>query len=101
MFYMLTTVGIRMQDIRCHYMFYMLTTVGIRVQDIKLMDCVQELSELDMDTTAIIDSGATRTIVPDDSYLVQGSIYELDKPVLFKGFDKKMAKRRPHCMRVR
>jgi hypothetical protein len=69
-------------------MFEMLTTVGIRVQDIKLMDGVQELFEVDMDATAIIDSGATRTIVPNDSYLVKGSVYELKKPVLFKGFDK-------------
>ena len=52
-------------------MFEMLTTVGIRVQDIKLMDGVQELFEVDMDATAIIDSGATRTIVPNDSYLVR------------------------------
>ena len=52
-------------------MFEMLTTVGIRGQDIKLMDGVQELFEVDMDATAIIDSGATRTIVPNDSYLVR------------------------------
>jgi hypothetical protein len=69
-------------------MFEMLTTVGIRVQDIKLLDGVQELFEVDMDATAIIDSGATRTIVPNDSYLLKGSVYELKKPVLFKGFDK-------------
>ena len=69
-------------------MLKMLTTVGVRVQDIKLMECVQEIFETDVDTTAIIDSGATRTIVPDESYLVEGSIYELERPVQFRGFDK-------------
>ena len=37
---------------------------------------------------AILDSGATRTIVPDDSYLVRGTVYKLKKPLLFKGYDK-------------
>ena len=52
------------------------------------MECVQEIFETDVDTTAIIDSGATRMIVPDESYLVEGSIYELERPVQFRGFDK-------------
>ena len=37
---------------------------------------------------AILDSGATRTIVPNESYLVKGTMYKLDKPLLFKGYDK-------------
>ena len=69
----------------------MLTTVGIRVQDLTFLDCVQPedllyTREVDMD--AILDSGATRTIVPNESYLVKGTMYKLDKPLLFKGYDK-------------
>ncbi len=49
----------------------MLTKVGIRVQDLKFLDCVQPEGLLYTEeayTDAIIDSGATRMIVPNNSY---------------------------------
>ncbi len=65
--------------------------VDIRVQDLKLLDCVQpeELYTLyikEAYTDAIIDSGATRTIVPNNA--VKGTVYKLEKRLLFKGYDK-------------
>ena len=38
---------------------------------------------------AILDSGATRTIVPSADYLVKGTLHKLDKTLSFKGYDKK------------
>ena len=68
----------------------MLTDVGIRVQNLLFLDCKQpeELSSIDSDMQAILDSGATRTIVPDRNYLIRGSRYKLDQPLYFKGYDK-------------
>ena len=68
----------------------MLTTVGIRIQDLQLLDSShpEELSLSEDAIHGIIDSGATRTIVPSDEYLVEGSVYDLEKPLSFKGYDK-------------
>ena len=70
----------------------MLTTVGFRVQDLRMLDIPQP-DELSLNEDglihAIIDSGATRTVMPNASYLVKGSLYKLETPLLFKGFDKK------------
>ena len=60
------------------------------MQDLTFLDCVQpeDILYADEDMDAILDSGATRTIVPDSSYLIKGTMRKLDKPLLFKGYDK-------------
>ena len=70
----------------------MLKEVGVRAEDIKLLDEKQPeeaLSITDYAMHAILDSGATRTIVPSADYLVEGTLHELDKTLSFKGYDKK------------
>ncbi len=68
----------------------MLITVGVRAEYIKLLDGVQpeELFLIQNAKHAILDSGATRTIVPSANYLVRGALYVLPKPLSFKGYDK-------------
>ena len=70
-----------------------LMTMGVQVRDLKMLDIKQpeelSLSSEDRLIHAIIDSGATRTVMPNASYLVKGSLYKLETPLLFKGFDKK------------
>ena len=68
----------------------MLKEVGVRAEDIKLLDEKQPeeaLSITDYAMHAILDSGATRTIVPSADYLVKGTLHKLDKTLSFKGYD--------------
>ena len=37
---------------------------------------------------AVVDSGATRTIVPSEDYLISGTFYPLRRPLYFRGYDK-------------
>ena len=61
----------------------MLLTVGVRAEELKLLDDRQpeELSIAEDAMHAILDSGATRTIVPSADYLVRGTKHRLEKPL--------------------